>query len=175
MQITSEMSIPDVQTICEKFIDVIKYHETQIIKDELALRLALKKISPNLKSYNAIKEDLATIEKSRENFEKDKIKIIVDLINYIFDNQINLNIEEHYETGEYKDGKFHPIILTFFSGVLADELYQLLHQDSHFVLCYNGSKLPKKYSFIGKNKKAFFKTLNLYTCEGEKIEDVLIN
>lgn len=169
-KITQDMNEKEVLQVIKNFYKSLNeiekiYNEIDELKKTLNF-----KIKESLKI--SIKEEIDELNNQLISFDLEQKNLIISLIDYIFDKNIDLNIKVSQECSSSRDdnGGYPLYNITTFESVLGKELYNLLHENQLFSLYYEGKKLPAEYDFKNKNNKVeFLKTLNLYVCEGEPI------
>lgn len=169
-KITNKMSEKEVLSFVNDFYKLFYENEKFYIEiDELKKTLNFN-IKDSLK--NSIKKEIDDLNNKIIEFESEQKNLIISLINYIFDNNIDLKVKVVQECSSSRDndGGYPLYNITTFESELGQALYNLIHENQLFSLYYEGKKLPKEYDFTNKNNKEdFLKTLNLYVCEGEPI------
>lgn len=171
MLINNDFSVQQVKEVCLKFFEQMNsvddlYDEMNEFKKTLEIK------SIPVVAKDVIQNKIESIEMVTKQIFNEQIILIKELIDYVFENNIKFEYKETADVASYRidDGSYPTFIHTTFSGVLGEELYNLLHQEQLFSLYYQGKNLPAEQSFKKVTDKAsFIETLNHYVCEGEPI------
>ncbi len=169
-KITNSMNEKEILAVINNFYKLLKEND-KIYNEIEELEKTLKfNIKDSLK--NSIKKEIDELNNKIISFDLEQKNLIISLIDYVFNKNIDLNIKVSQECSSSRnDSGGYPLYnITTFESVLGKELYNLLHENQLFSFYYEGKKLPPEYDFRNKNnKEEFLKTLNLYIEEGEPI------
>lgn len=172
MDITQDLAVEQIESIYEDLYNRLSLQSDVMYKERNLLEKTLKEVRLSSEARELLEEHVKKINRTLESFEDEKTQFIKQMIHYIFDNNIDLGIKEEFEVGEYNSdsGRYGSFVMTTFSSVLGNALYQILTHNCDFAFYYYGKKITKARSFIGKDKAGFVKTLNLYRVEGNVIK-----